>query len=173
VYKISQIYLESLMRLKQGEKAEAPIIDKFKAEVPEEQLKHEQGKDYYRDVVQVFKPPQGTSQSLRAVNPDWVAGIVALASFFFLAQIYNNNRSVFWYMVLMVAVGYGLFFLFHNKIKAKFEKERSKELNTKQAAEKAVGKWMKLYYCTKDNVVFGAKKDESAPLEEFREYLTR
>ena len=33
-YKVSEIYIQSLVRLKHGDQAEAPIIDRLQAEIP-------------------------------------------------------------------------------------------------------------------------------------------
>ncbi len=171
VFKVSQLYLESLMHLKHKETAETPLIDKLKAEVPEERLKKESDEDYYRNVAQAFKPPEGGSQVARTINPDWVAVAMGLVSLFFLNQIFKNNHEDFWYMVLMVVVGYGLYFIFRKKIKEKYAGIVSKEMGSKEAVEKAVGVWMKLFYCSADNVVFGVKKDETIPLSEMNTYL--
>jgi len=173
VYKVSQLYLESLMHIKHKEAADTPMIDKLKAEVPEERLKKESDEDYYRNVAQAFKPPEGGSQVTRTINPDWVAVAMGLVSLYFLNQIFKDNHDVFWYMVLMVAVGYGLYFIFRKKIKGKYEGIVSKEMGSKEVIEKAVAVWMKLFYCSTDNVVFGAKKDETIPLSEMKGYLVQ
>jgi|GEM_PF-993401 len=171
VYKVSQLYLESLMHLKHKDAAETPVIDKLKAEAPEERLKKESDEDYYRNVVQAFKPPEGGAQGTRTINPDWVAVALAFISVYFLNQIYNNNHEVFWYMVLMVVVGYGLYFVFRKQIMGRYEAIKSKEMGSKDLVEKAIGVWMKLYYCSADNAVFDVKKGEAIPLAELNGYL--
>jgi hypothetical protein len=171
VYKVSQLYMESIMRMKEEAKAVTPTIDKLKAEASLDQLKGENGKNYYRDVVQTFKPPQGASQGLRSIDPDWIAVAAGLVCIFFLNKIYINNPDAFWYMVILVAVGYGLYFLFHKRIKAKYQKDKSNEFSSKDKVEKAVGMWMKLYYCSTDNVIFGLKKDQTIPLDQMNASL--
>jgi hypothetical protein len=54
---------------------------------------------------------------------------------------------------------------------ARYQGQKSQEDGTQGKIEVAVGLWMKLYYCTKDNVVFGLKKDETVAIDQMRPYL--
>lgn len=170
-YKVSEIYMQSLVRLKNGDNAEAPTIDLLQKEIPEERRDKLKGNRYYRELMESFAPPQGETTSTRAVNPDWVAFAVGLLSIYILYQIFITQYWAFWYMVAFTIIAYGAYFYFRKSILGKYQAQRSEELGTKGNVEKAIGYWMKLYYCSKDNVVFGAKKDEVVPIENMRAYL--
>lgn len=169
-YKVSEIYIQSLIRLKHGDKAEAPIIDRLQAEIPEERQDKLKGSRYYRQLMESFAPPQGETQSTRAINPDWVVFAMAILSIFFLYQIYSTQRPVFWYMVGFAIVSFAAYGVFRKKILEKYRKQKTLESGSKGKVEKAVGIWMKLYYCAKDNVVYGSKKEEYVPIEQMRAY---
>jgi len=62
-------------------------------------------------------------------------------------------------MVAVAVVGFAVYVIFHKKILAKYQ-TRKQESGSFAKVEKAVGLWMKLYYCATDNVIFGARKDE-------------
>lgn len=170
-FKVSEIYMQSLVRLKNGDAAEAPVIDMLQKEIPEDRRAKLKGNRYYRELMESFAPPQGGTTSTRAVNPDWVAFAMALMSAYFLYQILSTQYWIFWYMVAFTLVAFGAYFYFRKGIMARYQTQRSEELGTKGNVEKAIGYWMKLYYCTKDNVVFGARKDEIVPIDDMRPYL--
>ena len=171
VYKISQIYLEGMMRLRQGDEAETPMLDKLKSEVPAERIEKNHEKEYYRDVIQAFQPPQGGKQGMRLIHPDWIAGGMGIISILFLAEIFFNNYNTFWYLAALLAIGYATYFFFRKRILAKYLVQKSKEHGSAQQIERAVGRWMKLHYCSSDNLVFGLKKGEWTPFEKMNDLL--
>jgi hypothetical protein len=170
-YKVSEIYMQSLVRLKSGDGADAPVIDALQAEIPEERREKLKGNRYYRELMESFAPPQGGTMSTRAVNPDWVAFAMGILSLYILYQILLTQYPVFWYMVALAVIGYAAYFIYRKRIFAKYKAQRNEEAGTKDKVEKAIGIWMKLYYCSKDNIVFGAKKDETVPIEQMRSYV--
>jgi hypothetical protein len=170
-YKVSEIYMQSLMRLKSGDKAEAPVIDALQAKIPEERRDKLKGSRYYRELMESFAPPQGETQNTRAINPDWVAFALAFLSVYFLYQIFTTQFGVFWFAVGFAVMAYAAYFIFRKKIFAKYQVQKDQEAGSKGQVEKAIGVWMKLYYCAKDNIVFIENKSESIPLQEMRSYL--
>ena len=171
VFKVSQIYLEALMRVKNKDNAETPLLDVLKSEVPAERTAKMKDADYYRYVVESFAPPQGGAQVIRSINPDWVAVALGLLSIYILYQIYFEQHEMFWGMLAFAVVAMGAYIFFRKQIKLKFEAEKRKESGDKELIERAVGNWMKLYYCSTDNVVFGWKKGDQVPLQEMNSYL--
>jgi hypothetical protein len=170
-FKVSDIYIQSLVRLKQGDGAEAPIIDLLQQEIPIERRDKLKGSRYYRQLMESFAPPQGESTATRAINPDWVAFAMLLISLFFLYQIFTTQYGAFWYMVAMTVIAFGAFFFFRRRLQTRYQAQKNEENSQSGLVEKAVGQWMKLYYCAADNVVFGLKKDESVSIDQMRPYV--
>ncbi|MHC1740461.1 MAG: hypothetical protein AB9897_05050 [Anaerolineaceae bacterium] len=170
-FKVSEIYLQSLIRLKNGNSSEAPIIDRLQDEIPEDRREKLKGSRYYRQLMESFAPPQGDTQSTRAINPDWVAFAMLLVSVYFLYQILRTQYPIFWYMVGVAVIGFAAYGIFRKKIFAKYQAQNNLESGTKGKVEKAVGQWMKLYYCSKDNVVYSGSKSEAVPIDQMRSSL--
>ena len=170
-YKVSQIYLESLMRMKHSDKAETPVLDHLKAEIPTEKTNRSKEAHYYREAMESFAPPQGASQVIRSINPDWAAFVMGLLSIYILYQIYLTQTSIFWYMLAFAVVMFAAYIIFHKQIVGKYKTEKSNEAASKEQVEKAIGYWMKLYYCSRDQIVFGWKKDDTAPFEQMNAFL--
>jgi hypothetical protein len=170
-YKVSALYVETLMKMKHGNEADTPIFDQLRAEMPPEMAAKNTGKGYYRDMIQAFQPPQGGTESMRSINPDWVAFAMGLLVIYMLYQIYATKNPLFWYTLGMAVALYAAYFIFRKKIIGKYLTEKKQETGGKESVEKAVGKWMKLYYCSTDNVVYGLKKNETIPLDQMRSYV--
>lgn len=170
-FKVSEIYIQSLVRLKHGNNAEAPIIDALQMEIPEERRDKLKGAKYYRQLMESFAPPQGETRSTRAVNPDLVVGAVGLLSVFILYQVFSTQYFVFWYVLAFALIAFAAYFLSRKRIIAKFTAARAQEAGTKPIIEKAIGLWMKLYYCAQDNVVYWANKKDSVPIDQMNNYL--
>jgi cbb3-type cytochrome oxidase subunit 3 len=110
---------------------------------------------------------------IRSINPDWVVWALGLMSVYILYQIYFEQHEVFWYMVIFAVVAFGAYIVFRKQIKGKYNSEKYKELGDKEQIERAVGHWMKLYYCSTDNIVFGWKKGDKVPLDQMNQYLMK
>jgi hypothetical protein len=169
--KVSDIYIQSLVRLKNGDNAEAPIIDRLQQEIPEERRRKLKGSRYYRELMESFAPPQGEGNVTRTINPDMIAVVTGLFSLYFLFQIFTKQYFAFWYVVILEILVFSAYIIFHKQIKAKFISKKTEESSSKLTIEKAVGYWMKLYYCIQDNVVFSTNSDEAVPIDKMRPYL--
>lgn len=169
--KVSEIYIQSLVRLKNGDQAEAPLIDQLQKEIPEDRREKLKGSRYYRTLMESFAPPQGENQITRAVNPDWVAIGFLLISLYFLYQIYTTQYSAFWYILGLLIVAIVGYSFLRKKIFAKYQSQRDVESGVGGKVEKAIGYWMKLYYCAKDNVIFLEGNKTTIPIDQMRPYL--
>lgn len=170
-YKVSDIYIQSLVRLKHGNDAEAPIIDALQMEIPEERRDKLKGAKYYRQLMESFAPPQGETRSTRAVNPDLVIGAVGLLSIFILYQVFTTQYFAFWYVLAFAVIAFAAYFVFRKQIIEKYSAAKAEETGSKPIVEKAIGLWMKLYYCTQDNVVYWANKKDTVPIDQMNKFL--
>jgi hypothetical protein len=170
-FKVSDIYIQGLLRLRNGDKAEAPIIDELQKEIPEERRDKLKGSRYYRELMESFAPPQGEGKITRAINPDLIAFFTGLFGLYFLYQIFTTQYFAFWYVVAFIIIAYAAYFYFRKQIFIKFNAQKMEESGSKGTIEKAVGYWMKLYYCSKDNVVFSSSIKEGIPISQMRSYL--
>jgi hypothetical protein len=170
-YKVSEIYIQSLNRLRNGDNAEAPGIDELQQEIPEERRNKLKGSRYYRELMESFAPPQGDAKVTRAINPDLIAIVTGLFSLYFLYQIFNTQYFAFWYVFAFFVLALAAYFYFRKQIFSKFNAQKMEESGSKEIIEKAVGQWMKLYYCSKDNIVFSSTSNEGIPIDQMRSYL--
>lgn len=171
VFKARQLYIECLDKMKAWETAETPELDRFLKESGNEGKTKAETRKIISDLARQFEPPSGKPQTLRSISPDMVMVVFAAVAIFFLYQIYITQRPVFWFMLAIFGVLYASYFIFHKTIIARYKSQKSMDSGSAEVIQKAIGKWMKVSYCLRDNVVFGIQKGESVPLEELTRTL--
>jgi hypothetical protein len=171
VFKARQLYLECLDKLRNWDSAATPELERFLMESGNDGKSKAETRTIVRDLIKQLEPPSGKPQTLRTISPDLVMVVFGVVSIFFLYQIYLTQPSVFWYMVAIFVVLYASFFIFHKPIIARYNLQKSMDTGSVEVIQKAIGKWMKVSYCLRDNVVFGFNKEETAPLGELTRKL--
>jgi hypothetical protein len=170
-FKVSEIYIEALEGLKKGEKGKTlPQIISDPAQLDAPGILKTQA---FRSIVRDFSPPSGGTQIIRPVNPNFVILAFTLIAIFFLLQIYTTQPEMFIPMLILVSLFYVGYGLFRKTIQKKYTKQIQDNINLKHRYEAAIGKWMRLYYCARDNVVFDPQEDRSVPLNSMETYLLK
>ncbi len=119
-----------------------------------------------------FSPPSGGSRRGEYLHPDWIVIAASLVALFFLYQVVLTNSLPD--ILIFVAIGilaYGAYFYFRKKLVARHRAKLEAQAEEVRLVEKAIGRWMKLYYCTHDQTVFDVTSRQVIPLDEFKYYL--
>lgn len=173
VFKVRVVYLESLEKLKNWESSKTPELDRFLKESGQSEKPKAEMNKVIRDLVQQFGPPSGKPQTLRSISPDMVVVVFSALALFILYQIYLTQPEIFWYMLALFAIFLATFFIFHKSIISRFQKQKSMDTGSIEVIQKAIGKWMKVSYCLRDNLIFEPGKTETAPLNELTRFLIK
>jgi uncharacterized membrane protein len=92
-------------------------------------------------------------------------------SIFMLYQIFTQQREVF-VPALLIILGVGATYLLTRKrIIARFIQKQKNEARETVQIKEAIERWMNLYYCAVDFVVFDKKHRISIPLQQMNNYL--
>lgn len=171
IFEVRILYLEALEHVKPGNKAETPTLDRLLEISGYKDTSKNKKNNIVNEMIKSFAPPSGKPELLKQISPDWIVTAFSLLAIFFLYQIYHSQRQFFWISAAVFALFIGYYILFHKKILARYQNQKDMDTSSKDVIQKAIGKWMKLSYCSRDNIVFGIKKDESVPLDEMNKYL--
>lgn len=168
-FKVSSIYIEALEGFKkEGElKIISQIVNDHNQLTTPGILKTRS----LRSVVTSFSPPSGGSQTIRPVNPNLIVMAFTLIAIFFLTQIYTTQREMFIPILILVMVFYLGYAFFRKRIYAKYTRQIQANIDIKATYGAAIGKWMRLYYCARDDGVFDPDENQMAPLQAMGAYL--
>lgn len=172
VFKVSTIYLDALAafssparntvlpELNDGEALHGPGINPLKIQA-------------VRRLANSFAPPSGRKEVVRLLHPDLILTVSALVAVFFLIQIYNTQRAAFPIAVALLALFSLGYLLARRSILTRFNHKKAEEQQEKRRFERAVARWMRLYYCDRDEEVFDPAGATRVPLAQMEAYLLK
>jgi len=171
VVKISHLYIQSLS----SQYLHGKQKQKWQEEEPSSadesiQLLSQQEID---QLSKRFAPPSGRSQRPGDyLHPDWLVTASALIAIYFFYEVIRAGSLPYIFTFAAIAVvAYGAYFHFRTKLIARYRAKIDAQVEEARLVEKAVGRWMKLYYCTHDQTVFDITSRQVIPLDEFKYYL--
>jgi len=172
VYKVSEIYLSGLESIKSSNPPKDNTFDlvfghpsqKFGRRFVDQTIK--------RTLVSKFAPPSSRKQRIsRSLSPDLIMLATFLLSIFMLYQIFTQQREVFIPALLIILAVGAVYLLTRKRIVAKFIEKQENEARETVQIKEAIERWMSLYYCAADFIVFDKKYHISIPLQEINNYL--
>jgi hypothetical protein len=123
--------------------------------------------------VDAFAPPSGKRQITRPVHPDMIVIVFGIVSLLILFQIFQTQKLAFVPAAAIFMMAGLSYLVFRKKILEKYERNQDAIKLENQAIEKAVGEWMKLYFCAKDRIVFIPGEKKSVALEDIKTLIMK
>ena len=168
IYKVSQIYMESLTVF--NKKEDHPILSAlFKDKDDNVELPS----PYSHDFMRMFAPPSGKNEMIRALHPDLIVGFFTAAILFLLYSAYDQQRSIILPSMIVLVPAYVLYFIFRKGAIKKYKDNVADSKGEVVSVEQAIAIWMKLYFCARDGVVIEPETGKILPLDEMKRYLLR
>jgi rubrerythrin len=172
VYKVSEIYLSGLESIKSSSPQKENAFDRVFGHPSQKLGRRFVDQTIKRNLVSKFAPPSSSKQRIsRSLSPDFIMGATFLLSMFMLYQIFTQQREVFLSALLIILAVGAAYLLTRKRIVVRFiEKQKNEARHTVQIKE-AIERWMNLYYCAADFIVFDKKNRIPIPLQEMNNYL--
>jgi hypothetical protein len=165
VEKVSTIYLVGI-----GLNRHDRGADKIRRDIPFRlsQL----SKNELQQLSRRLKPPSSGKQVFtRLVHPDLYLFVFGLIIPFFLYGIWTSQGVVFWPVTGFLGLLLSLYLWRRKAIMARFERQQAERRAASQRGERAVGQWMALYYCARDDGVFLPGEADLTPVEGMAAYF--
>lgn len=119
-------------------------------------------------------PPASSKQvTMRLIHPDTVVIGFSLIGPIFLYGILTSQTAMFLPVLALLAALYGLYFWKRKPLIAKFESQQASRQAADERVKRGIARWMKLYYCARDDGVFLPGGDELIPADQMAGYLYR
>jgi hypothetical protein len=119
-----------------------------------------------------LSPPTSRAQAFtRPVHPDIAVLAFSLITPIFLFGIYTSQIALL-LPVLAILVGfYAIYFWKRKTLIARFERQIADRKASNDRTQRGVRRWMNLYYCMRDDIVFEPGKSEGTPVDQMPGYL--
>lgn len=120
-----------------------------------------------RALSQRLAPPASGKQAvMRPIHPDMVALGLSLIAPVFLYGILTNQPYLFTPVLGVLALFYALYFWKRKPILARFEQQQAARRAEQEGVRAGIERWMKLYYCARDEGVFEPGSPAFTPSEQ-------
>jgi ABC-type multidrug transport system fused ATPase/permease subunit len=172
VYKVSEIYLSGLESIKSSKVLKDNAFDIVFGHPSQKLGRRFVDQTTKRTLVSKFAPPSSSKQRItRSLSPDFIMFATLLLSLFMLYQIFTQQREVFLPALLIILAVAASYVLLRKKIIAKFQQKQNNEAKETDQVKEAIERWMKLYYCAEDFVIFDQKHHVTVPLQDMNLYI--
>ena len=118
-------------------------------------------------------PSSGKQVLMRTIHPDMIVLVFSLIVPFFLSTIYRSQTGSLIPIVVILFGFYALYFWQRKKLVRRYESQQSQRQAEEQRIRCAVARWMKLYYCARDEIIFEPGDDRFAPVDQMMGFLNR
>ena len=168
VEKVSSIYINGIGFKRAKDETGTPVADGLTAPVSSSLTPNQ-----LRTLSDRFKPPSSPKQALsRPVHPDMVVLIFSLVIPVFLYGIFTSQQVLFLPTILFLGIVYALYAWKRKQIIAKFQRNIAEREAAENKTKQGIERWMRLYYCARDDGVFDLSMHELIPADFLPGYLT-
>ncbi len=116
-------------------------------------------------------PSSGKGVPFRPIHPDLVVLVFSLITPLFLYRIATTQGGMLPWILLLLAGFIGFYYVKRKPLIAKFEAQRLAQKSAEERIQKGIKRWMQLYYCARDDIVFNPLEAKSIPADMMNGYL--
>lgn len=171
-YKVSILYLEASVRLHHHETANQPELDAMLEDLlPPDCTEQDQAWVTAR-MLSLFTPPAGKQVSSRQIHPDWMIFFLIGIGIVFAYSAATKQPAQLPAIIGLILLSLLIYWRIRKTAVLRYERQIREEEAEKEAVERAVARWMRLYFCTRDQCIFDPQENRSVPLERLKELLS-
>jgi hypothetical protein len=116
-------------------------------------------------------PSSERSQVIRPIHPDLMLLVFSGLFPIFLVGIASSQRTLLLPAILVLVFFYLLYFWQRKRLIARYDQLKQSQVEEKRRVEQAIGRWMKTYYCARDELVFKDGAIEGIPVARAEELM--
>jgi hypothetical protein len=170
VFKASLVYLQATERLTRRDDMRQPELDRLLQDLkPLHPSESEQ--ERLRMLTRVLAPPQGRQKISRRVHPDLMVVFFGSLAVMLLFQMAIEQGEALPVAILLFGASLIGYAIARKSIVNKFDATTRLEVDEKQAVEKAIDLWMRLYICSRDEGGFIPGGKQLVPLDQLSVFL--
>jgi len=129
---------------------------------------------HLRELGRRMAPPSGQTQALtRPIHPDMVVLALTLIAPVFLFGIFNSQRFLLLPVLIVLAAFYGFYWWKRKDLVTKYDRQLAARKTRDERIKRGIQRWMALYFCLRDDVVFDPRSNETTPTDQIAGYLLR
>lgn len=165
-YKVSLLYLEGIERINHRVTGNQPEINSLINDLlPAADQAHAQNQLIAR-FVKDLAPPQGEKRVTRRIHPDSMVVFFGLVLLVVLYQVVANRSPQAPVLVVLFIGGLLAYLLARKTVIQRYLTRVQEEQQENARIERAIGIWMRLYFCSRDQHLFNPDTGQFALAED-------
>jgi hypothetical protein len=175
VDKVSAIYVrgsEIRWHSKAGDPQNAETQGEHTAPITRSSLLKEMNSTELQKLSRKLSPP-ATPKTVptRSIHPDLIVFTFSLVAPVFLYGILNTQPGGLWIVLPVLAGFYAFYFWKRKELIAKFQAQQQAQRSSEARVQRGIQRWMKLYYCARDDGVFEPGGAHLTPVDQIAGHL--
>ena len=165
-YKVSLLYLEGIERINHRATANQPEISGLVEDLLPGENQPQVEKQVVARLVKTLAPPQGENKVTRRVHPDSMVVFFGLFLLVILYQVTVNRSPQSPILAVIFTGGLLAYLLARKTIVQRYTSRIKQDQDENARIERAIGTWMRLYFCGRDQCVFNPDTQQSTSAED-------
>ncbi len=170
-YKVSLLYLESTARLHQRQAENQPELDGVISDLLPANSSPTAQAQLLNRLLHSFTPPSGEKRMTRRIHPDMMVAFFGLFLLLLIYQIATTQPGQLPAALILAFGGVLVYLLARKTVLRRYQERIRQEQEENARIENAVARWMRLYFCSRDQGVFDPEQNQFVPLERMSELI--
>ncbi|MBE0698358.1 MAG: hypothetical protein IH586_15690, partial [Anaerolineaceae bacterium] len=122
-------------------------------------------------LVALLSPPSGEKRVIRQIHPDGMVVFFFVVSIVILYKAFFSQPESLPLIVILLAAGFTAYVIFRKSLVSRYNMRKWQGQQEVIKIEKAVSRWMRTYYCARDQSVFDPITGHQASLEQLKDFF--
>jgi hypothetical protein len=170
-FKVSLLYLEGSAWLSQHSLDQGGNLDQVMKEyLPDSSTKAAQDQFVTR-LKALLAPPSGQKEAIRQIHPDGMVGFFLIVSIVIVYKALSSQPGSVPLILILIAAGFTAYFIFRKTLVSRYNMHKRQGQQEIARIEKAISRWMRTYFCARDQSVFDPITGQNASLEQVKAFF--
>lgn len=170
-YKVSLLYLEGTERINHRETQNQPELSALLKDLAPGNGRLPAQSQLVARLVKSFTPPQGEKRVMRHLNPDSTVIFFGLFMLIILYQVAMNRSPQAPVLAVLLTGGLLAYLLARKTVVQRYAERVHRDQEENARVERAIGVWMRLHFCGRDQCVFDPDTDQFVSPEDINRLL--
>lgn len=113
---------------------------------------------FLQNLVKQISPPTGQKQITRAIHPDWMVIFGCVVGLLFVYRMSVTNTGSLPVMISLLSIGLLFYIISRRPVLHRYNERLRNERESIRRLDLATERWMRLYICSKDMLIFDPER---------------
>lgn len=168
--KVSLLYIAATTYLSHQKNADQNTLDAVLFDLIPGDSEHGRS-NFLQQLVKHLSPPAGQKQISRPIHPDWMIIFGCAVGFIFIYQMSLADPGSLPIIVSLLSIGLLIYIITRRPLLNRYQERIGREREAFDRLDLATQRWMRLYLCSRDALVFDPERQVYVSFEQLNDLL--